>query len=299
MASGIYAPNQIKSHIIYYVIKKNYPNDHPTMIMYCLEKFNITLHIQGQSAVLPVEGRPMATPKKRVNPYIDDEAGCSDDRTNDNNDSGARQVNDALKAKKAPVVKKGKNALPDLQLVKNNIQLMATENMLMQIVIPVAPQLTDKTKQSELEVFASAVRDYYDNNITLGNWGTTIQYAGCYHFYCFGEKLKKEYPGFHDKFVDLLKECNYTTHKIALIKTVGNRFNILLRYFEHGALAIAALCTTDSMRVLIQAEFADIITFIQKDRPLTIQLRSMKLHPDMIERTSDLKCVDFKPKKAL
>lgn len=276
----------------------------------------------------------MATPKKRVvveetsasgsaknqkqyskNPYIDDEAGCSDDRTNDNNDSGARQVNDALKAKKAPVVKKGKNALPDLQLVKNNIQLMATENMLMQIVIPVAPQLTDKTKQSELEVFASAVRDYYDNNITLGNWGTTIQYAGCYHFYCFGEKLKKEYPGFHDKFVDLLKgkyffffkkkvfiqtiECNYTTHKIALIKTVGNRFNILLRYFEHGALAIAALCTTDSMRVLIQAEFADIITFIQKDRPLTIQLRSMKLHPDMIERTSDLKCVDFKPKKAL
>ncbi|KAI7862619.1 uncharacterized protein EV154DRAFT_489159, partial [Mucor mucedo] len=197
MACGIYAPNQIKSYIIYYVIKKNYPNNHPTMIMYCLEKFNINLHIQGQSTELPVEERPMATPRKRVvveeasssgsykkqknpskNPNINDEAGCSDYNSDNNNDSGAHQVNDAVKTKKAPV-------------------------------------------------------DYHDNGISFGNWGTTIQYSGCFRFYCFGETLKKEYPGFHATFVELLKKCDYTQNKIAQMKVAGKRFNTLLYYFKH------------------------------------------------------------------
>ncbi|KAI7864549.1 uncharacterized protein EV154DRAFT_488872 [Mucor mucedo] len=295
MACGIYAPNQIKSYIIYYVIKKN-----------C------------QSTELPVEERPMATPRKRVvveeasssgsykkqkkpskNPNINDEAGCSDYNSDNNNDSGAHQVNDAVKTKKAPVVQEKKSHLPDLELLNNNIQFMINENMLMPIKIPVAPQLTDETKKSEIKVFARAVKDYHDNGISFGNWGTTTQYSGCFRFYCFGETLKKEYPGFHATFVELLKKCDYTQNKIAQMKVAGKRFNTLLYYFKHGAFAIAALYSTNAMRKLTDVEFDEIIAYIKKNRQLSDQLRSMILDKDMLERVGELEYQEFNHKKAL
>ncbi|KAI7864227.1 uncharacterized protein EV154DRAFT_572524 [Mucor mucedo] len=176
---------------------------------------------------------------------------------------------------------------------------MTTENGLMRIVIPVAPQLTENTEQSEIEAFATALSKYYDNGITFGNCGLTIQYSGCYRFFCFAEMLKKDYPGFIAKFIEVLKEQNYTTNKIKLLKNVGNRFNNLLYYFKHGAFAIAALYTTNFMRELNEAEFADIIAFIQKDRSLTNELRCMKLNPQMLKCTGDLQFIDFRRKKAL
>ncbi|KAI7873483.1 uncharacterized protein EV154DRAFT_487173 [Mucor mucedo] len=127
------------------LLKRNYLDDHPAMIMECLETNNITLPIQ------------------------DDEAGCSDENSDNDNESGAPQVNDASKTKEPEVVKK-KVVLPDMEMLKNNIKSMATENRLMRIMIPILPNLNDRTKQSELEVYVRAVKDYYDNGITFGNW---------------------------------------------------------------------------------------------------------------------------------
>ncbi|KAI7870078.1 uncharacterized protein EV154DRAFT_570992 [Mucor mucedo] len=81
--------------------------------MECLDEAEITLPAKDQSTVLSVEGRPKATPRKIVvleeasasgsgkkprkskkpskhnkNPFIDDEAGCSEE------DDNHRQPND-------------------------------------------------------------------------------------------------------------------------------------------------------------------------------------------------------------
>ncbi|KAI7887057.1 uncharacterized protein EV154DRAFT_567479 [Mucor mucedo] len=89
--------------------------------MQCLDEAEITLPVKDQSTVLPIPDRTVARPKKRVlveetsdgssskkqktskNPYIDDEADCSDDNLNNDNESGAAQVNDAVKTKEAAV----------------------------------------------------------------------------------------------------------------------------------------------------------------------------------------------------
>ncbi|KAI7888068.1 uncharacterized protein EV154DRAFT_484471 [Mucor mucedo] len=219
------------------------PDQHTQIIMECLDEAEITLPAKDQSTVLPVEGRPMATPRKRViieetsasgsgkkrktyrtNPYIDDEAECFDD---DHKDNDHHQENNISKAKDNNKT----NDNPEHNKNDKNLEGLAEDVRLKRIDVPIAPQLLDDTNKEAVTKYIVDIHRYHDNGERYRNLGLLIQYAGAFRLFCLCETIKKDYPGFHATVVDFLKKCNYKYSKIDTLKAAGRKFNLLLQHF--------------------------------------------------------------------
>ncbi|KAI7874078.1 uncharacterized protein EV154DRAFT_569813 [Mucor mucedo] len=271
--------NQLKK--MFDALKQHYRNQHTQIIMECLDEAEITLPAKDQSTVLPVEGKPMATPRKRViieetsasglvrnekyrtNPYIDDEAECFDDDHKDNdhhqenniskakdnnktNDNPEHNKNDKVDVEQ--LKQTAKSLLPDLEKVQETLEGLAEDVRLKRIDVPIAPQLLDDTNKEAVTKYIVDIHRYHDNGERYGNLGLLIQYAGAFRLFCLCETIKKDYPGFHATVVDFSKKCNYKYSKIDTLKAAGRKFNLLLQHFNQGAAVIFTLYSTTQMR---------------------------------------------------
>ncbi|KAI7888064.1 uncharacterized protein EV154DRAFT_566757 [Mucor mucedo] len=242
--------NQLKK--MFDALKQHYPNQHTQIIMECLDEAEITLPAKDQSTVFPVEGRPMATPRKRViievtsasgSEYFDDDHK-DNDRHQENNISKAKdnnKTNDNPEHNKNDKVdveqlkQTAKSLLPDLEKVQENLEGLAEDVRLKRIDVPIAPQLLDDTNKEAVTKYIVDIHRYHDNGERYGNLGLLIQYAGAFRLFCLCETIKKDYPGFHATVVDFLKKCNYKYSKIDTLKAAGRKFNLLLQHFNQGA----------------------------------------------------------------